>query len=129
MRAQLINDAFGLSQATEVPADLALKLVGYLCNETDYLPWNVFLSRSKFYTDMLDHTKYGDNIQKYFAKLTNLYYSKFNTWHGNDTSNETWLDRFYLFSFLIIYVLSILFLIQKTNKNQFYSICLFSWSI
>lgn len=93
MRAQLINDVFALSQATQVVADLPLKLVAYLSNEADYLPWSVFLNRSKFYTDMLDHTKYGEYVQKYFAQLTQFYYSKFNTWYGNDTTNETWLDR------------------------------------
>ena len=93
MRAQLINDAFGLSQATQIGADLPLKLIAHLESNADYLPWNVFIDRSKFYLDMIDHTKYGVSIQDYMAKLSKTYYRKFNNWYGNDTTGEKWVDR------------------------------------
>lgn len=85
---------FSLSQSAQVSADLPLRLVNYLSSEFEYLPWNVFLSRSKFYTDMLDHTRFSSSIQKHFSKIVKPYYSKFNDWYGNDTSKETWLDRY-----------------------------------
>ena len=85
-----MSDAFSLSQATLVDGDLPLELIKYMSHEFDYLPWNVFLSRSKFYIDMLGSTQVNGDLQAYLAKLIEPYYSELG-WE-DDTSQE-WLDR------------------------------------
>lgn len=92
VRAQLISDSFSLAQAREVSADLPLRLSSYLTKEFDFLPWNVFISRSKLFTDLLDQTRFGDIINNHFAQITLPYFKKFDTWSGNE--GETWLDRY-----------------------------------
>lgn len=92
VRAQLISDAYSLAQAREINSHLPLQLSDYLINEDDFLPWSVFLSRSKFYIDMLEHTRFGEGLNRNFAKLVKKYFEKFDNW-TTYTDKESWLDR------------------------------------
>ena len=92
MKSQLISDVFSLSQATIVAADLPLEMATYLEKEDDYLPWNVFLSRSRFYTDMLESTRIGSDLQKFLINLVRPIYTEL-TWTQDD-SKHSWLKRF-----------------------------------
>lgn len=93
VRAQLISDAYSLAQAREINSHLPLQLSDYLINEDDFLPWSVFLSRSKFYIDMLEHTRFGEGLNRNFAKLVKKYFEKFDNW-TTYTDKESWLDRY-----------------------------------
>ena len=70
--------------------DLPLELAKYLSNEFDYLPWNVFLSRIKFYTDMLGSSQVSGDMQSYLRNLVEPYYKKLG-W--DDDVSQEWLDR------------------------------------
>ena len=97
-RAQLVSDSFSLSQATMLDADLPLELIKYLSSEFDYLPWNVFLSRVKFYTDMLGSSQVNGDLQSYLSHLVEPYYKKLG-W-DEDLSQE-WLDRYTIIFFYL----------------------------
>ena len=67
-----------------------LNLIKYMSNEIDYLPWNVLLSRVKYYTDMLGSTRVSGDMQMYLSKLVEKYYKKLG-W--DDDESQEWLDR------------------------------------
>lgn len=95
MRAQLINDAFSLSQATLLNANLPLELVNYLSNEFEYLPWSVFLNRVKFYLDMLSSNQLNIDLKVYFSKLVEPFYVKLG-WFERKI-NDQWLEKYVYF--------------------------------
>lgn len=90
-RAQLISDVFSLSQANYVKTDLALELAKYLSNEFDYLPWNVFINRIKYYTDLADSNQFYADMQSFLAKIVEPYYNKLG-WTEN-IATDSWTDR------------------------------------
>ena len=90
-KTQLISDSYSLAQARRLDADVPLDLVKFLSKELDYLPWNMFITRIRFYIDMLDSTQYYGSLQSYLASLVKNYYNKFG-WE-NDLS-QSWLDRY-----------------------------------
>jgi len=61
-----------------------------LSKELDYLPWKVFLSRVKFYIDMLESTEVYPDLQIFLGKLVEPYYKKLG-WA--DDKSQDWLDR------------------------------------
>ena len=89
-RAQLVSDSFSLSQATMLDGVTPLNLIKYMSNEIDYLPWNVLLSRVKYYADMLGATRVSGDMQMYLSTLVEKYYKKLG-W--NDDESQEWLDR------------------------------------
>lgn len=44
-RSGLLNDAFSLADATQLPYDLALDMTKYLAKENQYVPWSVAASK------------------------------------------------------------------------------------
>lgn len=91
MKAQLINDAFDFSQATLVKADLPLEITKFLSDETDYLPWSAFLSRFKFYKDMLDTSRLFPDME---TKMSFLIEPMFNfLGFTQDNNKHNWVQR------------------------------------
>ncbi len=89
-RAQLVSDSFSLSQATMLDGVIPLHLIKYMSNEIDYLPWNVLLSRVRYYADMLGATRVSGDMQMYLSTLVEKYYKKLG-W--DDDESQEWLDR------------------------------------
>lgn len=92
-KAQLISDAFSLAQSNQINPVIPLILSTFLSEETDYLPWKVFLNRIKFYTDNLESTGVNVFLNRYLVKLVELYYNKLG-WSEN--KNSSWTDRYFL---------------------------------
>ena len=97
-KAQLISDVFSFSQSTLVDVKTAFDLSRFLSYEFDYLPWNVFISRINFYTDIIDSTQLNGLLQSYLSNLVEPYY-KFLGW--NEIKSRNWLDRFLEITFLL----------------------------
>ena len=98
-KAQLISDAFSLAQSNQLSPVIPLQLSAFLSEETDYLPWKVFLSRIKFYTDHLESKTVNVFLNRYLIRLVGLYNKKLG-WSEN--KNESWTDR-YFFEFKIMH--------------------------
>lgn len=60
-RAHLLNDAFSLADATQLPFSIALDLTKYLANETSFTPWSVASSKLRgvksklYFTEEFSH--------------------------------------------------------------------------
>ncbi|XP_057710612.1 thyrotropin-releasing hormone-degrading ectoenzyme isoform X1 [Corythoichthys intestinalis] len=70
-RAGLIDDAFNLARAGYLPQGVALQLLGYLPEETSFLPWHA-ASRALYQLDKLldrtdDYKLFGDYVLKQVA--------------------------------------------------------------
>jgi hypothetical protein len=91
MRAQLISDSYSLSQANLIEPEHPLNIAKYLKNEPEFLPWNVFLNRIRFYIDMLDTSSVKENLFSLLRDLVKSYYIKLD-W--NDNKQDLWLDRY-----------------------------------
>ncbi|XP_069101890.1 uncharacterized protein [Argopecten irradians] len=60
-RGQLINDAWNLANAGELPLEIALDMMDYLKDELDYIPWHAALEQMGYADEMLMRTDlYGD---------------------------------------------------------------------
>lgn len=93
-RASLVSDIFSLTEAGYFNgAPRALQLAEYLANEVDYLPWNVFISRTSFLRNIFDSTITFTKMQGYFADLSKFYYNKLG-WVEN-VQTDLWTDRFF----------------------------------
>lgn len=93
MKAQLINDAFALSQSTDVAADLPLKIVKTLSQgtlDTEYLPWSTFLTRYSYYADMFYPSRIGSDLKE---KMANVVKPLFDFYQKNDVSSLTWNQK------------------------------------
>lgn len=93
MKAQLINDAFALSQSTDVEADLPLKIVRTLSQstlDTEYLPWSAFLSRYGYYADMFYASRIGSDLKE---KMSKVIAPLFSFYQAADDSSLTWNQR------------------------------------
>ena len=103
MRAQLINDAFGLSRMNEVNSLLPLKLSSFLSHDMEYMPWLVFLDSNniKYYIDMLLTSELHGPMQSYLADLVEPIYNKLG-W--KEIENEPWLNK--LESFFVLKLLN-----------------------
>lgn len=89
----MISDIFSLSQALHVKSVAALNHIQYLVNEFDYLPWNVFIDRIKYYLAQLDSTEVYYPLKVYLQKLVKPYYQKLQ-WIDKPLTDE-WTDRFF----------------------------------
>jgi hypothetical protein len=89
-RAQLINDAFVLSQSGDLDVTRPFELIRYLSFETEYLPWSTTLIRLGYITDMLEATNAYGNYEKY---LINLILPIYNKLGWIESSSDSWLER------------------------------------
>ena len=89
-KAQLISDVFSLSQARYIDPSIAFELAKFLSTEFDYLPWNVFINRIKYFTDLLDSSQNYGRLQLYLSNLVEPYYRNLG-W--DDDKKQNWLDR------------------------------------
>jgi hypothetical protein len=89
-RAQLINDIFSLSQTAIISPDLPLELIGYLKNEFEFLPVAAFLTRIKYFLDMLSSNQLNLDLKTYLASLINPVYEQIG-WYENTTNVDHWL--------------------------------------
>ena len=90
-RAQLVSDAFGLTEANYITNGVAFELAKYLINELDYLPWTTFLNRIKYFIDLFDSTSTYAKMQNFLADIVTPYYRKLGWFENVDT--DAWNDR------------------------------------
>lgn len=92
MKAQLINDAFALARSGDVNPTLPLQLTKFLAQESEYLPWKVFLDKNNvfYYTKMLVESPLNGPVKDYLAKLVEPVYSKLG-WKARD--DDKWLHK------------------------------------
>lgn len=92
MRAQLINDAFGLARAGQVAPLLPLRLSVFLSADEDYLPWDTFLDSNNinYYVKMLQTTEWYGGLQVYLSELVTPMYERLG-WLERE--NENWLHK------------------------------------
>ncbi len=106
MRAQIINDAFALSESLEIPSTQPLEIIKYLTQETEYLPWSTSITRLNYLTNMLDSTSAFTNYQNFIIKLVSGLY---NSLGWDEGSSDTYLLKYFfrvlklINSFLTIY--------------------------
>lgn len=55
-RAQLIDDAFSLAKSKHLSYDIAIKLISYIKNEREYVPWASFLTHADDLNRLFDNT-------------------------------------------------------------------------
>lgn len=77
--------------ATSSIATLAFDLAKYLVDDFDFLPWSIFMSRVKFYTDLFESESSSSLLQTFLRNLVKKYYSRL-TWI-EDEQNDEWSDR------------------------------------
>ena len=78
-RAQIIDDAMNLARAGSLEYDIALKLVDYFKQETEYIPWKARLRSFRYIRKMLARTPaYGLYKQYMSRELKPVYSSLFN---------------------------------------------------
>jgi len=73
-RAHLLNDAFTLSDATQLDYEIALDLTKYLAKETDYVPWEVAATQLKSIQNLLRYTNSNQDFVKYSRNLIKVVY-------------------------------------------------------
>ena len=95
-RAQLINDAFILSQVgfngifATVSPTRPFEIIRFLSTETDPLPWGTTLTRLGYVTSMLDSTVAFGDYENYVLQLITTIYNGLG-WTENES--DTWLER------------------------------------
>lgn len=52
-RASLLNDAFNLADATQLPYNIAFDMTKYLSNELEYVPWYTVTNKMKTIRNLL----------------------------------------------------------------------------
>ena len=90
IRAQIINDAFALSEAGEISPVKAFEIISYLVEETDYLPWSTAINCLKYLTNMLDTKVSFGNYQKFVLELVTPMY---NTLGWVEKDDESWPNK------------------------------------
>jgi len=88
MRGQLINDAFALARSTLLSPILPIQLSAFLVNDTDYLPWKMFLDQIKYYSHMLVTSEFNGRFQSFLADLVTPLYD---TLGWKERKGENWL--------------------------------------
>lgn len=73
-RAHLLNDAFSLAEAIQIPYSTALTMTKYLKNETHFVPWDVASSKLKEIRSLLYYTEYYQNFREYVVELVGSAY-------------------------------------------------------
>ena len=72
--------------------DGTFKVIKYLTNENDYLPWVIAISRLRYISDQLEYTAAYGNLQNYLQSLIQNRYDELG-WEENKMS-DSWLDRY-----------------------------------
>ncbi|XP_055377192.1 aminopeptidase A-like [Condylostylus longicornis] len=75
-RAHLLNDAFALSDATQLDYGISLNLTTYLEKETEYVPWSVAANQLRKMRDILKFTPSNDKFVKYSRNLIKTIYEQ-----------------------------------------------------
>ncbi|KAJ6643780.1 Aminopeptidase N [Pseudolycoriella hygida] len=74
-RAQLIDDAFNLARANKLSYRIPFRLIEYLKNETDYIPWMTTLNAlshiNRFYVTSENYELFKDYLTKLIDTLYN----------------------------------------------------------
>jgi hypothetical protein len=91
-RAQLISDSFSLAESGLINGGFAFDIAKYLSNEFDFLPWNVFISRIKFFIDLFDTTPSFGSMQSLLSHIVEPYYTKLG-WVENIIT-DSYTDRY-----------------------------------
>ncbi|CAL8357825.1 unnamed protein product [Lota lota] len=78
-RAQLIDDAFNLARAKEIPTILALETTKYLQKEREYIPWESALDNLDFFYLMFDRSEVLGPMQDYLRKQVTPLFGHFKT--------------------------------------------------
>ncbi|XP_025079132.1 aminopeptidase Ey-like [Pomacea canaliculata] len=84
-RAQLINDAWNLAGAGHVSQEIALKIVEYLDNEEDDVPWSAAMKQLVFVDAMLSSTEIYGGFKSFIASKTQRLFRKLGM---NDTGGD-----------------------------------------
>ena len=88
----MIGDIFSFTEASYFQTAIAFDLVAkYLKNDLDFLPWSVFISRVKFYTDLFESTSSSSLLQTFLRDLVHPYYMKLG-WI-EDELTDGWPDQ------------------------------------
>lgn len=77
-RAHLLNDAFSLAEALQVPYDTALTMTKYLKAETHFVPWTVASSKLKDIRNLLYYTEHFQKFKQYAIQLVDSAYESIN---------------------------------------------------
>lgn len=75
-RANLLNDAFFLAEATQLEYSVALNLTTYLMNERDYVPWQVASSKLNKIKKLVYHQEVVRDVKKYSLNLIDSLYKE-----------------------------------------------------
>lgn len=70
-RAQIINDLFSLAKAKKVTLGLALRVLEYLYQEGEYVPWSAALKELNFMDKLVKHTTMYDKYKTVCSYLVN----------------------------------------------------------
>lgn len=73
-RVQLLNDAFLLAEATQLPYNVPLDLSRYLVKETEYVPWSVGISNVLSIRKMVYGTPAVELLRDYALKMIDRIY-------------------------------------------------------
>lgn len=66
-RAHLLNDAFSLAEATQLPYEVPLNLTKYLAKEKYNVPWSVASSKLSSIRKLMSHT---ENYSKFLVSFS-----------------------------------------------------------
>nr|XP_036213142.1 glutamyl aminopeptidase [Bactrocera oleae] len=83
-RANLLNDAFSLADATQLSYDIALDLTKYLVNEKDYVPWSVVTTKLQTLKRALLYTETYITFKEYARQLITPIYAELGWEMGDD---------------------------------------------
>nr|XP_040569452.1 endoplasmic reticulum aminopeptidase 1-like isoform X3 [Lepeophtheirus salmonis] len=98
-RAQLINDAFSLSQAGLLPATIPLELCTYLILEEQIVPWSVAMQHLNHWKLILRETNVVPNINRFILQLILPLYNKLG-WEDKGSHEKKLLRKFALMTAL-----------------------------
>ncbi|KAH8399407.1 hypothetical protein KR215_009733 [Drosophila sulfurigaster] len=87
-RASLLNDAFALADATQLPYDVAFDMTKYLAKEEDYVPWSVAASKLTSLKRTLYYTSSYVKYKKYATALIEPIYTALTWTVGDDHLNN-----------------------------------------
>jgi aminopeptidase N len=90
-RAQLLNDAFELALTNQINSKDLFRLIGYLPNEDDHLPWSIAINKLGYLKSLLDSTSIYGQFSSFLSNLVAPVYARLGGW--NENKNETWFDK------------------------------------
>ncbi|XP_056008322.1 putative aminopeptidase-2 isoform X2 [Ostrea edulis] len=87
-RAQLINDAWSLAKAGELPMEIALQTIEYLGDEMDYVPWTAAEKQLSYVQKMLVRTSLYGKYKNFMSSLLKKPFQRL----GLDNSKSSHLE-------------------------------------